>query len=70
MLAYRSSVHEATGRTPANLLFGRELCQPADLLYGHPEEHCKVNEEYVSHLQKGMEDTVFAAEGCSWRLHV
>jgi hypothetical protein len=35
MYAYRSSVHESTGETPAMMMFGRELDLPVDLLFGN-----------------------------------
>ncbi len=37
MMAYRSSVHEATGVTPAAMTFGSEIRLPVDLLLGNPE---------------------------------
>ena len=37
MMAYRSSVHEATCTTPSMITFGREIRLPIDLIFGHPE---------------------------------
>ena len=34
MLAYRTSVHETTEETPFQLMFGREVCLPIDVMYG------------------------------------
>jgi transposase InsO family protein len=34
LLAFRASTHDATGLTPASLVFGRELHLPCDLLFG------------------------------------
>ena len=34
MMAYRSSVHETTGESPARMLFGREPQLPVDLMIG------------------------------------
>ncbi|KAJ8949442.1 hypothetical protein NQ318_007543 [Aromia moschata] len=34
LLAYRSSVHETTGQTPASIVMGRELRLPCDLKFG------------------------------------
>lgn len=34
LLAYRSSKHETTGLTPAELYFGRDFRLPLDLLLG------------------------------------
>jgi hypothetical protein len=36
LLAYRASIHDSMGLTPANLVFGRELHLPCDLLFGAP----------------------------------
>ena len=36
MLAYRSSIHEATGVSPAMMMFGRELTLPVDMTLGRP----------------------------------
>jgi hypothetical protein len=38
LLAYRASTHDTTGLTPANLVFGRELRLPSDLLFGTPPD--------------------------------
>lgn len=45
MLAYRSSVHQTTGYSPAKLNLGRELKLPVDLVYGHypGEDHLYEN---------------------------
>ena len=36
MLAYRSSVHETLGASPAMMTFGRDLTLPIDLALGRP----------------------------------
>jgi transposase InsO family protein len=36
VLAYRASIHDITGLTPASLVFGRELQLPCDPLFGAP----------------------------------
>jgi hypothetical protein len=38
LLAYRASVHNSMGLTPANLVFGRDLRKPSDLLFGTPPD--------------------------------
>ena len=37
LMAYRSSVHDTTGMTPAKLVLGREIRLPGDLMFGSPE---------------------------------
>jgi len=37
MMAYRSSIHESTGVTPCQMMFGRNVNLPIDLIYGKPE---------------------------------
>jgi len=55
LLAYRSSKHETTGVTPAELYLGRELQLPLDLLRGSPpvlhEEELETVSEYVRSLR-------------------
>ena len=36
MLAYRTSIHEATKHTPFSLMFGQEVQLPIDVMYGLP----------------------------------
>ncbi|GFW03768.1 retrovirus-related Pol polyprotein from transposon 412 [Trichonephila clavipes] len=38
MLAYSSAVHETTGYPPSQMLFGRDLLLPADLLFSWPPD--------------------------------
>ncbi|GFX83964.1 retrovirus-related Pol polyprotein from transposon 412 [Trichonephila clavipes] len=51
LLAYRSAVHETTGYSPSQMLFGRDLRLPCDLLYGRPPDTPSSPEEYVQNLQ-------------------
>ena len=49
MLAYRSSVHETTGVSPAMMMFGRELTLPVDMTLGRPvrdERLCATEHAY------------------------
>lgn len=46
MLAYRSSVHQTTGYSPAKLNLGRELKLPVDLVYGHHPGEDQLYENY------------------------
>jgi len=58
LLAYRSSKHEATGASPAELYFARDLRLPLDLLRGSPPERREKNfsEGYVQRLKKKLND--------------
>ncbi|GFY22205.1 retrovirus-related Pol polyprotein from transposon 412 [Trichonephila clavipes] len=38
LLAFRSAVHETTGYYPSQMLFGRDLRLPADLLFSRPPD--------------------------------
>jgi hypothetical protein len=55
-MAYRSSVHETTGQTPANILFGRELRLPCDLVFGSKPGEDLAGEDYVTDLRRRMDD--------------
>ena len=59
LLFYRTAVHESTKQTPANLMFGRKLRSPIDLLYGRPPGQLQAPRtlgDYVSKLRKRLED--------------
>ncbi|GFW27160.1 hypothetical protein TNCV_93861 [Trichonephila clavipes] len=56
LLAYRSAVHEITGYSPSQMLFGRDLRLPCDLLFGRPSDTSSSPEEYVQNLQARFED--------------
>jgi len=57
LLAYRSSRHETTGVTPAELYFARDLRLPMDLLRGNPSEQVNLHssEDYIRDLAKKLE---------------
>ncbi|GFV04281.1 retrovirus-related Pol polyprotein from transposon 412 [Trichonephila clavipes] len=56
LLAYRSAVHETTGYSPSQILFGRDLRLPADLLFSRPPDTPLAPEEYIEKLQALMEE--------------
>ncbi|GFU93297.1 retrovirus-related Pol polyprotein from transposon 412 [Trichonephila clavipes] len=56
LLAYRSAVHETTGYSPSEMLFGRDFRLPADLLFSQPSDAPLVPEEYIEKLQGRMEE--------------
>ncbi|GFY27825.1 retrovirus-related Pol polyprotein from transposon 412 [Trichonephila clavipes] len=56
LLAYRSAVHETTGYSPSQMLFGRDLRLPADLLFSRPPDAPLAPEEYIEKLQARMEE--------------
>ncbi|GFU61678.1 retrovirus-related Pol polyprotein from transposon 412 [Trichonephila clavipes] len=56
LLAYRSAIHETTGYSPSQMLFGRDLHLPADHLFSRPPDAPFVSEEYIEKLQAWMEE--------------
>ncbi|GFT35278.1 retrovirus-related Pol polyprotein from transposon 412 [Trichonephila clavipes] len=56
LLAYRSAVHETTGYSPSQMLFGRDLRLPCDLLFGRPPDTPSSPEEYVQNLRHVLKD--------------
>ena len=56
LLAYRSSVHESTGQSPASITMGRKLRLPCDLKSGCPPGEDVAGEDYVSDLRRKMKD--------------
>ncbi len=53
-MAYRSSVHDSTGFTPNQMMFGRDVKLPLDLVMGPPPELYESSEEYVHELRRHM----------------
>ncbi|GFX05135.1 retrovirus-related Pol polyprotein from transposon 412 [Trichonephila clavipes] len=56
LLAYRSAIHENTGYSTSQMLFGRDLRLPADLLFSRPPDAPLAPEEYIEKLQARMEE--------------
>lgn len=52
LLGYRSSKHKATGVSPAELYFARDLKLSLDLLRGTPPEERKENSIDIRKLKK------------------
>ncbi|GFV27486.1 retrovirus-related Pol polyprotein from transposon 412 [Trichonephila clavipes] len=58
LLAYRSVSHETTGYSPSQMLFGRDLRLPADLLISRPPDAPLVR---IEKLQARMEEMHYLA---------
>lgn len=58
LLAYRTSKHETTGLTPAELYFARDLRLPLDLMRDQPptSENEESPEDYVKKLRKKLDE--------------
>jgi hypothetical protein len=57
LLVYRASTHDTTGMTPTNMVFGRELRLPCDLLFGAPPDKEQSTADYVADLVERLHDT-------------
>jgi hypothetical protein len=57
LLAYRASTHDTAGMTPANMVFGRKLRLPCDLLFGAPPDKEQSTTDYVADLVERQHDT-------------
>ncbi|GBM55011.1 Retrovirus-related Pol polyprotein from transposon 412 [Araneus ventricosus] len=55
LLANRSADHEVTGFTPADMLFGRTLRLPCDILFGRPSGKPSSSNEYLNNLEARLE---------------
>ncbi|GBM04786.1 Retrovirus-related Pol polyprotein from transposon 412 [Araneus ventricosus] len=63
LLAYRNTEHEVTGLTPVEMLFGRMLRLPCDILFGRPSEMPSSPIEYMKNLEACLESVhAFARE--------
>ncbi|GBM57936.1 hypothetical protein AVEN_206007-1, partial [Araneus ventricosus] len=57
LLAYRCAEHEVTGLTPAEMLFGRTLRLPCDIIFGRPRETHSLRIELASEGMKTRYDS-------------
>ena len=58
MMAYRSSVHESTGCSPSEMMLGRNVQLPVELLFSRPQEEALDSPtKYAHQLQQRMERT-------------
>ena len=55
MMAYRSSVHETTKFTPFQMMFGRQVRLPIDIMFGTPEPTPSCPSQYVNQLRSNLE---------------
>ncbi|GFX51118.1 retrovirus-related Pol polyprotein from transposon 412 [Trichonephila clavipes] len=55
VIVERSAVHETTGYSPFQMLFGRDLRLPADLLFSWPPDAPLAPEEYIEKLSPGTD---------------
>ena len=58
MMAYRSSVHASTTRTPNSMLFGREITLPLQALIPQPRETTMdqgTSDDYMDHMKNKLE---------------
>jgi hypothetical protein len=56
LLAYRTSTHDTTGVTPANMVFGRELRLSFDLMFGAPPDKERSTTDYAADLVERLHD--------------
>ncbi|GFX74374.1 retrovirus-related Pol polyprotein from transposon 412 [Trichonephila clavipes] len=56
LLAYKSAVHETTGYSPSQMLFGRDLRLSSDLVFSRPPDAPFALEEYIEKLQAWMKE--------------
>ena len=54
MLAYRSSVQESTGESPAMMMLGREITLPVDLMLPPPIPDEMPEQEYVADVREKL----------------
>ena len=77
ILAYRSSIHESTGQTPAALMFGWEVNLPIDLLLGSftDQKHRSSDTPYLQELKEKLKEIHKIAQknlekSCDWQMRL
>ena len=55
MMAYRSAEHDTTGFSPSELMLGRQVQLPVDILFGRPDPEPRDTSDYASDLRRRME---------------
>jgi transposase InsO family protein len=55
MLAYRSSVHESTGISPNEMVFGRQVTLPIDLVLGRTDPERNGISDYIRNLSEKID---------------
>ena len=63
MMAYRSSVHETTKFTPFQMMFGRQVRLPIDIMFGTPEPTPSCPNQYVNQLRSNLENVTTLCKG-------
>ena len=61
MMAYRSSIHKTTSKTPNSMLFGREITLPLQAVIGKPvdpdsDQEFLQSDDYLEHLKKKLKE--------------
>ncbi len=59
MMAYRASVHSSTGKNPNEMMFGRQVMMPMQVVIPQPEEEVEeqTSDGYVAELKEHLRDT-------------
>ena len=55
LLAYRTSIHDTTGATPFELMFGKEPRVPEDVIYSTPASTNTTPEQNAGQIVQGLQ---------------